>query len=448
MPCHGLAATRRIDIFTEIAITVALILANGVFSGAEIAIVSLRRTRVQQLLDEKRSGAQALFDLRSHPERFLATVQVGITLVGTAAAAFGGSSLSKYLAPVFARISWLAENAEVVAFGSIVALISYLSLVFGELVPKSLALRLGERYALLMARPLVGLSILAKPVVWFLTVSSNVVLRPFSDSTNFMEMKVSKEELLQMVDEAGESGVLDEHASELASRALSFDQLSLSSVMVPRNRIDALAVDATVDQIRKFVLKERRSRFPIYEGVLDNVIGYINAKDIVSVAWDGKPTRLRNLVRPMKVFPETVAAIEVLRFMQINHQSIAIAVDDHGSVSGLVTFEDLVEEIVGDFFSEAPEGALSIQPQPDGSIFVRGDVPLREINRELTLPLVGPDEVGTVAGLCIHLAGGIPHRGARLAANNGTVLVIMDATSRSVKRVKLIPPPMAEDSSG
>jgi putative hemolysin len=397
------------------------------------------------LLDEKRSGSQALFELRSNPERFLATVQVGITLVGTAAAAFGGSSLAKYLTPVFEQIPWLAKNAEVVAFGSIVALISYLSLVFGELVPKSLALRLGERYALLMARPLVGLSVLTKPVVWALTASSNLVLRPFSDSTNFLEMKVSKEELLQMVDEAGESGVLDEHASELASRALSFDQLSLASVMVPRNRIDALSVDANVEQIRHAFMHKRRSHFPIYEGVLDNVIGYINAKDIMSMEWSGKPTRLRDLMRTIKIFPETVSAIEVLRYMQSHHQPIAIAVDDHGSISGLVTFEDLVEEIVGDFFSEAPKGALSIELQPDGTAIVRGDVPLREINRELNIELQGPDETGTVAGLCIHLAGGIPHRRARLAANDGIVIVVMDATSRSVKSVKIIPSPIVED---
>jgi putative hemolysin len=429
-------------------VIVALIVANGVFAGAEIAVVSLRRTRVHQLVENGRTGAAALTALRAHPERFLATVQVGITLVGTAAAAFGGSRLSDDLAPLIARVPFLAEHAEGIAFGIVVVGISYLSLVLGELVPKSLALRSGEPYALLMARPLLGLSWLARPIVWFLTASSNVVLRPFSDRTNFLEARISKEELQQMVEEAGETGALHEHASEIASRALAFDKLLLRDVMIPRNRIAALPLRASTDQVRQFTLEERRSRIPVYDGTLDNVVGYVSAKDVSAMAWEGQLIVLQDLLRPIKLFPETVAAIEVLRFMRRERQRIVVVVDEHGALSGIVTFEDLVEELVGDVFSEHDEEEHLIVRAPDGSAVVRGEVPLREINRELGLALEEAEGITTLAGLCTKLASGIPNRGARLAANDGIVLVVVDATARSVRKVRIVPPgPPVETSA-
>ena len=323
--------------------------------------------------------------------------------------------------------------------------ISYLSLVLGELVPKSLALRFNETYALLMAGPLLGLAWLARPVVWFLTTSSNVLLKPFADRTNFMEARISKDELQQMVEEAGETGALHEHASEIASRALDFDKLLLRETMIPRNRVDALPLQASQEEVRRFLLEERRSRVPVYDGSLDNVVGYVSAKDIVALAWEGRLFVLQDLLRPVKVFPENVQAIEVLRFMRREHQRLAIAVDEHGALSGLVTFEDLVEEIVGDVFSENEADPQQIVLSADGSATVRGDVAIRQVNRELGIELDAPPDVTTLAGLCTKLAGGIPNRGARLAANDGVVLVVLDATVRTVRRVKVIPPPTPEE---
>jgi putative hemolysin len=412
-----------------------------VFSGAEIAIVSLRRTRLAQLVDEKRIGAQTIAALRAEPERFIATVQIGITVISTTAAAFGGSQMARHLVPLVARIPLVGRHADDVAFVVVVALVSYLSLVVGELVPKSLALRYGEGYALVVAKPLAALSYFAKPLVWFLTWSSNLILRPLSDSTNFMEARVSKEEIEQMVDEAARTGAIHEHASELASRALQFDQLSLKDVMIPRSRIDALPRTATAAEVRRFLLEERRSRVPVYDGSLDNVVGYVSAKDVVSLAWEGKLFVLDDLLRPVKLFPETLPAIEILRYMRRERQRIAIAVDEHGVVSGMVTFEDLVEELVGDVFSEHEEATPLVTREPDGTAIVRGDAPIREVNRELDLALAEAQGATTIGGLCEKLGGGIPNRNARLAAEDGTVLVVLEATSRAVKRVRIIPPP-------
>jgi putative hemolysin len=427
-------------ILTELFVILALIVANGVFAGAEIAIVSLRRTRVQQLVDSARAGARTVATLRAEPERFFATVQVGITVVTTTAAAFGGARIARNLEPLLRPLPVVGgHNADAVALVLVVVLISFLSLVLGELVPKSLALRRSERYALLVAKPLAILSRIARPIVWLLTATSNLVLRPFSDRTNFSESRISKEELEQMVDEAAKTGAIHEHASELASRALAFDRLALSDVMLPRARIDALPMKATLDQIRRFLLEERRSRIPVYDHSLDDILGYVSAKDIVSLAWDGGPVVLADLLRSVHFFPETVPAIEVLRFMQSERQRIAIAVDEHGVVSGMVTFEDLVEELVGDIFSESDEGGAPLTREPDGAAVARGDMAIRDVNRELGIELEEPPGATTMAGLCIALAGGIPHRNARLAPGDGSILVVLEVSARTVKRVRVIP---------
>jgi putative hemolysin len=424
---------------------VALILAGGLFSGAEIAVVTVRRTRLQQLIDEGKSAASAIARLRKSPEWFLATVQVGITVVGTTAAAFGGSNMAGHLAPVVRTIpsAWLQARANEISLGIVVVLVSFLTLVLGELVPKSLALRAAEPYALLMAKPLLALSWLARPIVWFLTLSSNVILKPFRDRTTFLEARISKEEIQQMVEEAAETGALHEHASEIASRALEFDKLLLQEVMIPRNAMDALPINAKPDQVRRFLLEERRSRIPVYEGSVDNIVGYVSAKDIVALAWEGHLIVLPDLLRPVKLFPETVPSIEVLQFMRREHKRLAIAVDEHGAVSGMVTFEDLVEELVGEVFSEHEENRERIRRTPDGALVVRGDIPLREINRELAVALEEPAGVTTIAGLCSKLANGIPNRGARLAANDGIALEVLDATTRVVRQVRIIPLPAA-----
>jgi len=428
-------------ILTELITILALILMNGVLAGSEIAIVSLRHTRLQQLVDANRVGAKTVSLLRAEPERFFATVQIGITVVTTTAAAFGGARMAKEFEPLLRSLPLVGRNADGVALALVVVLVSFLSLVLGELVPKSLALRHGEGYALVVAKPIAALSRIARPIVWLLTAISNLILRPFSDRTNFSESRISKEELEQIVDEAAKAGAIHQHASELATRALDFDRLTLAEIMLPRARVDALPLHATMDQIRTFLLEERRSRIPIYDKSLDDIVGYVSAKDIVSLAWDGGPVVLSDLLRTVKFFPQTVSAIEVLRFMQRESQRIVIALDEHGVVSGMVTFEDLVEELVGNIFSEHEEAISPLTREPDGSALVRGDTTIRDVNRELGIALDEPEGVTTVAGLSTALAGGgIPNPNARLAARDGSVLIVLEASAHVVKRVRIVPP--------
>ncbi len=438
------------EILVEIAIILALVLANGVFAGAEIAIISLRKTRLSQLVDEGRASALAVKHLRDHPERFLATVQVGITIVSATAAAFGGAALSRQLAPLLARADALEPYADQLALAIVVALVSFLSLVLGELVPKSMALRASERYALAVARPLLALSTVARPIVWLLTQASNLVLRPFGDRTTFTEARFSVEEIEQLVDEAEKAGALDEPTAEITSRALAFRDLTAGDVMVPRSRIVALARDAPPEDLKRMLLEEGRSRMLVYDEKLDNIVGYVMAKDLAAMAWERHLIVLADLVRPVHFVPASAKAVHVLREMQRRRTQITVVVDEHGGVAGLLTLEDLVEELVGEIIGEREEPEALFQPEPGGTALVRGDAPIREVNRALDLDLPEGEGYTTVAGLCIALAGVVPERGARLHTGDGTEIEIVDASPRLVRLARLRPPPLggADRTSG
>jgi putative hemolysin len=378
--------------------------------------------------------------LRDEPERFLATIQIGITIVGATAAAFGGAALAVRLAPYLARAPLLAAHAESVALALVVAIVSSLSLVLGELVPKSIALRSAERYALLVGRPLLALSSLARPVVWLLTAASNLVLRPLGDRTTFTESRLSVEEIEQLVDEAGRAGSLDAPTAEIASRALAFRDLTAGDVMVPRSRISALPRTAAPEDLKRLLLEEGRSRMPVYDGTLDEIVGYVVAKDLAAMAWERQLLVLEDLVRPVHFVPASAKAVQVLRELQRRRTQIAIVVDEHGGVAGLLTLEDLIEELVGEIVGEREQPEALFQSEPGGSSLVRGEAPIREVNRALDLELPEGDGYTTIAGLCIALAGTVPERGARLHAPDGTQLEVLEASPRVVRSVRLHPP--------
>jgi len=362
-------------------------------------------------------------------------------VIGATAAAFGGATIAVRLEPLLARAPLVAPYAEQVAIALVVALVSFLSLVLGELVPKSLALRSSERVALAVARPLLALSFAARPLVWLLTGASNLVLAPFGDRTTFAESRLSPEELSQLVEEAARSGSLDAKAGEIASRAIAFAGLTAGDVMVPRNRIVALRRDAPEEELRRVLLEEGHARVPVYDGNLDEVVGYLVAREALALVWERGLVVLDDLVRPVHFVPETARAGQVLHELQARRTHLAIVVDEHGGVAGLLTLEDLLEELVGEIVGEAADEQPWVVHEPGGTALVRADAPLREVNRELSLHLQEADGYSTLAGLCIALAGGIPAPGARLAAPDGTALEVVEATPRQVRRVRLTPPP-------
>lgn len=424
----------------ELLIILALLLVNGVLAGAEIAVIAVRSTRLSELVEGGSGAARAVQQLRAKPERFLATVQIGITVVGATAGAFGGATLAEDLAPVIAQSPALAPYAPQLALAAVVGLVSYVGLVLGELVPKSLALKAAEPYALVMGRPLVLLSTVARPLVWFLTVSSNVILRPFRDRTSFIEARLSPEELEQMVEEASLAGTVNPRAGEIAARALQLPGLVASDVMVPRPNVVALRRGSARDEVKRVVLEHSHSRYPVVEGDVDHVVGYVSVKAVLAAVWSGQDFDLERLVRPARFIPENKSAVDLLTEMRTKRVPFGVVVDEHGGMAGIVTLEDVVEELVGEIFSEhvrrVPE---FFHREDDGSVTVLGTVALRDINRELGLELPEDEDWTTIAGLVLWLARRIPGRGERFTTEDGVVLEVVDASARRVRSVRLYP---------
>lgn len=362
--------------------------------------------------------------------------------MGTLAGAYGGASLAKHFAPLAKSVPWLEESADKVALAMVVGIISYLELVVGELVPKSLALRAADRFSLLIARPMLLLSWLAQPLVWFLTASSNVVLRVFGDKTNFAEARLSPGEIQQLVDEAAEAGSVDPAAGEIASRAIDFADLTASQVMVPRQRVVGIPRDAKPEQIRQIVMEHGRTRMPVFDEVIDNVVGYVTIRDLMTLFVEAKLLVLEDALRPAFMVPETMRAVDLLGEMRKRRIQLAIVVDELGATSGIVTLEDLVEELVGEIASEHEEHEPEpIQLEKDGVALVRGETPIRDVNRELELELPEGENWSTIAGLVLDLAGRIPPVGESFETTGGVKLEVVAASPRQVKRVRVVPPP-------
>jgi len=431
---------------SELLIVVGLLMVHGLFSGAEIAVLTVRKTRVKELVRRKDRRAIAVTDLRAKPERFLATVQIGMTIAGTAAAAFGGARIEHGFEPFYRGLG-LGAWGPAASLATVVVIIALTELVIGELVPKSLALRYSDRYSFFVARPLLGLSQAVRPIVWFLTTVSNVVLRVFGDKTTFTESRLSRDELQQLVEEAAKTGSVDPQASEIASRALGFGEVTVAEVMVPRNRVVALRRSAPPDEVQRVILEEGHSRMPVYDHNIDNIVGYVVARDVLALSWQQGLVVLEDILRPAHKVPEPTRALDLLREMQRRHTQMAIVVDDHGGLSGLVTTEDLIEELVGDIMSEDDVAEQYFVREPGGTILVQGWAAVRKVNRDLHLDLpVGRDRT-TIAGLCMSLAQAIPQAGEKLATDNGTVLEVIEASPRRVRRVRIHPPASGDEAA-
>lgn len=422
----------------ELLLILGLVLLGGVLAGAEMAIVTARRGRLEQAAAAGSARARAALRLRQQPERFLATVQIGITLVGAFAGAYGGSTLAASLEPWLRELG-CGDAAGELAFALVVALVTYLSVVFGELVPKSLALRFADRYALLVARPMGLLGQLARPIVWLLSTSSNLVLRLFGDRTNFVEGKLTREDLEHLVEEAKTGGGIDASTERLVTRALEFSSLTVGDVMVPRRFLRALPESAGPAELRTAMLQHGHRRVPVFQGSIDEITGYVLREDVLQRLWDGEDLAIPRLRRAPFFVPESMPAERALRELQQRRLHLAIVVEEDGGTAGLVTLEDLVEELVGEIFHEHDEAPpRPIQAEGPGRWRLLGSVPLRELDRELELRLDERGEARTVAGLLVELAGDrVPTTGETFALPDGDSLEVVEASPRRVRVARL-----------
>jgi len=419
----------------EISLVAVLILLNGFFAGAEIAVISTRPARIRPLAERGDRRALALLRLKADPDRFLATVQIGVTVVGTLASAVGGVAAIERLEPLFAAmpVAWLREAAEPLAVACVVFLISYASLVVGELAPKSLAVRHAEALALLVALPIEWLSRATRAAVAALTASTGLLLRLVGQKAESESPFHTLDDLRALVREAQAQGLV---AGAMVQGALEIQDREVRAVMTPRTEVVGIRSDSTIGEAVRIARESGYSRLPVYGRGLDEVQGLVHARDLYEAALVGRSGTVTSLVRPVLVVPEGKKASALLAEMRGARIHLSVVVDEHGSFLGLATLEDLFEVIVGEIEDEHEPESERVRALGDGRLEADASLPVRELNAQHGLAL--PEAAGyvTLAGLVLDRLGAFPRGGEQVEAGPHR-LTVLTVDGRRIQRVRV-----------
>ena len=427
------------DFWLEAILIIALILANGFFAASEIAVIAMRKSRIDAMLDRGIKCASVIARLKNDPDRFLATVQIGVTVVGTFASAIGGAAAVDYLQPQFAAstIPLVARWSQALALLIVVVPISYLSLVLGELVPKSLALKYSEQIACFVARPIDVLSRATAVFVKALTTSSNAVLRLFGVHDAEGASFISAEEVKSLIREGAAKGIFNETEKELIHSVFEFADTPVKAVMIPRTEIHAIEAHASFQDVAKSFVESGFSRIPVYEGELDKIIGILYNKDVFKALADKTEFRIRDHLHPAFFVPSTLPISELLKQLQRRRLAMALVVNEFGEVEGLATLEDLVEEIVGEIRDEYDrEERGPVERLPDGSMVIQGSALLKDLKADFALPFEESPDYHTLAGFMLATLKRIPRAG-EWVEDNSYKLTIVDMEGRRIVKIKV-----------
>jgi putative hemolysin len=429
------------DVWLNIVMVVAFVLIGGAFSGAEIALVSLRESQVRALADQGGRRGKAVQRLLSDPNRFLAAVQVGVTLAGFFSAAFGASTLSQPLAEYFVTLGMGAGLADPLSFVLVTIAISYLSLVVGELTPKRLALQRAEGFSLLVAAPLNTIATMSRPVIWLLSKSTNVLVRLLGGDPSASGESISQEELRDLVT-AHESLSSDER--RLIGEVFRAGDREVREVMTPRTEVDFLEATMTASRAAKQVHDSSHSRYPVVGRDEDDVLGFVHVRDLFLPNHPaGRAATVGDLVREVKRLPGTAGVLTALSEMRRENQHLAIVVDEYGGTDGIVTLEDLIEEVIGEIYDEYDEDVTDDgDDRPDGPHEVDGLLNLDDFREATGLQLPeGPYE--TVAGYVLAELGRLPVVGDTVEVE-GRTLTVLELDGRRIARISVSRAPQPE----
>jgi putative hemolysin len=423
----------------QLCILAILILLNGAFALSELALVSARRAMLTLMERRGQRGAARARILADNPQSYLPASQFGITLIGILTGVFGGAQLGQRLAVPLGKIHLLAPYAATLALAITVIGITFLTLVFGELVPKQLALRHPERLAVFVAQPLSWLATLAKPIVWLLGVSTHAVLSLFGPPGDDRRA-MSEEELKAMLVEGEETGVLETEERDIIERVLRLADKPVRAIMTPRTEIDWIDRTASRSEIIATLRNAAHSRFVVCDGSIDNVAGIVQAKDILDRVLEGKDFSLAAAIRQPMAIPDSVSALEALERLKTDTLGIAIVLDEYGSFEGMVTAADVLQSIVGDAQAAQKDGA----PKPAENVFeFDGLMPVDETKARLHLPdLPNPGSYHTLGGLILALLLRPPCTGDAIIFG-GWKFEVLEMDGRRVERVRV-----EKDSSG
>ena len=426
------------DVALQLLVVLILVLIEAVFVAAEIALVTLRHSRIDQLIDEGRRNARRVKRLVEDPARFLAVTQIGVTFVGFLASAYAAVNLAERLAGVFSDIGVSGEFSGALAVLIVTILLAAFTIVFGELVPKTLALAYPDRVALTLAGPLDVVGRLLAPIVNLLTWLTRVVAGGFGAGVA-NQAQINTEELKLIVERGGETGVLEAEEEQMISAVIELGERRVHEVMVPRTDMTALPVTSTIDEAIDTFIKEGHSRIPVFKKTIDEVVGVLYAKDLLPFLKGGQKPDLRKLLRAPLFVPESMLVDDLLHKIQGRKVHLAIVLDEYGGTAGMVTIEDLLEQIVGDIQDEYDvEEPLTVRLSDDEAR-VDGRASLEDLAELFDVDLDAledADEYDTVGGLIYHRIGGVPRPGDRVdLPDQGLTLTVEMTDGRRVGKV-------------
>jgi putative hemolysin len=418
-------------------VIIVLTILQGFFVSAEISIISIRRSRLDQLAEEGNRRARRVQRLKNDPGRFLAVVQLGLTVLGFFASAYAAVNLSDKLASWLASFPAVAGQAEGLALLIVTILLALFTIVLGELVPKSIGLAYAERLSMLVAGPVEWIARILSPIVWFLTRVTNWITRLLGVSVSG-EAQMTAEELKLIVERGGEQGILEAEEEQMINAVIELGDRRLHEVMVPRVAIVGLPSSTSLEEVIDRIIEEGHSRIPVYEESIDEVLGIVYAKDLLPVLKLAPADRpaLRSLLRAPLFVPESMSIDDLLHEFQRRKVHIAIVLDEYGGTAGLLTIEDLLEEIVGEIQDEYDvEEPLVVRLSPDQAR-IDGRVDVDELSEifEIPLELEDADEYDTVGGLVFHRLGNVPRPGDQVRLN-GLRLTVETTDGRRVGKV-------------
>jgi putative hemolysin len=425
-------------LLSDILLILLLIAVNGFFAASEISLISLRKSRVRHLVKSGNAVARRVQKLQEEPERFLGTAQIGVTLVGTLAAAIGGVIAVKQIKPILAAVPvpFIQGAAEPLAVALMVGGITYVTIVLGELVPKSLAIRHSERVAFFTSKPIDVLSRIFFVVLRILAISSNVVLSLFHLEHAHESGFISEDEVKYLIREGRKRGVFEPSEEDLIHSVFRFADTVVKEVMVPRIDIVAVETGAGLDEVLRIMNEKGFSRLPVYAETIDNVIGVVYLKDILPLHMANEPFQLGRMLRKPYIVPPNKSVSVLLKEMREKRIHLALVMDEYGGTDGLVTMEDLIEEIVGDIQDEQEKVLREIEEVAANRYIVDGKTDIGKVNGHLAVSLP-EDEFETIGGFVLGLFGRLPAEGDQVRHDN-LMFTVLRLRKNRIARVRIL----------
>ncbi|GAQ94923.1 putative hemolysin [Thermodesulfovibrio aggregans] len=421
----------------EVFLIFLLIFLNGLFAASEIGVVTLRRSRLKQLIEEKTPNAEVVQKFKENPDQFLATIQVGITLIGSLASALAGAYAVKNIKPLIEILpfSFLRVSAEAISIGIVVILVTYFSTVLGELIPKSIALSHPEWISLKTAKFIDKFSKLTFIFVKILTVSTNFLLKPFGLKAFSQRGFISQEELKLLIEEGEEKGIFEPDERQLIHSAFSFSEITVKEIMVPAPQMVTVSIYMSIDEIKEIIMDEKFSRYPALGKDLNDIRGILHAKDFYN-ALIKNPENLdiKRLLKPPMFVPETMKINILLKEMQKKRVHMALVVDEYGVVTGLVTLEDIIEELVGEIRDEY-DTETPVITLPDGSMIIDATISIRDLKEDYGIEIEESEEYDTLGGFILTTLQRIPRVGDTVDID-GKVFKVIEMVGQRISKIK------------